>query len=93
MQTSSLGAATPGIRDSCICFNTLQVAASPSQRHLQLQIPGPGLSRKTSLGAATVAQKKNKVMRFSLDLRAVKEGEQTGDREVDSSNLSPHCDN
>lgn len=62
MQTSSLGAATPGIRDSCICFNTLQVAASPSQRqlqlHLQLQIPGPGLSRKTSLGAATVAQKK-----------------------------------
>lgn len=64
MQTSSLGAATPGIRDSCICFNTLQVAASPSQLqlqlqlHLQLQIPGPGLSRKTSLGAATFAQKK-----------------------------------
>lgn len=63
MQTSSLGAATPGIRDSCICFNTLQVVASPSQLqrqlqlHLQLQIPGPGLSRKTSLGAATVAQK------------------------------------
>lgn len=78
MQTSSLGAATPGIRDSCICFNTLQVAASPSQRQLQLQVSGPGLSRKTSLGAATVAEKKTKLWDSRLIYKRSKGGRADG---------------